>query len=365
MARYSTGQILGKLAEIKAQLARGMTRAAACKAAQTSLATYTRWTALYESTPLPSFVRPRLGPGRMFVLFSADGKRLLLCGSTGSQVELWVLDSATGEPLQKLSTEGPGEAHSFCAVPAANIDREGQRALVLLSDGSLLAWDLRQGVLHRQTPDLRSRGPLDASCSSGCRWWSHAAVSPDLSLVAYWEVAKQDDRHATLCLFRVADGVDVFRHTIADVGTLSPLVFHPTEPILACLDAGKLVTLIDTAKHQFLLQRGPLVHSLSFAGRDTLLVDDWHGQSQEFNYRTGALRPVAFAWGAEASLSDRFVTAGSAGLKVRSLASLSETASIPIPDIELALLSQDGTRLAICSDVLGVWELPPPGQPAQ
>lgn len=365
MARYSSGQILGKMAEIKAHIARGMTKGAACKAAETTLATYTRWAALYEGTPLPNFVRPRLGPGRTFILFSADGTKLLAFGSSESHVELLALDTATGEQQQQLSVEAPPEGNRWCAVPAANIDREGQRALVLLSDGSLLAWDLRgQGVLTRREPDLRSRGPFDKSCGSDCRWWSYAAVSPDLSLLAFWEIAQQDDRQASLCLWRVADGVEVFRHTLSNIAIISPLVFHPTEPILGFWDAGKLVTLVDTAKHQFLLQRGALVHSLSFSGRDTLLVDDWYGKSQEFNYRTGALRLVATEWGAEASLADRFVTAGAKGLKVRSLAHPDETASIPIQGIEQALLSQDGTHLAICSDVLGVWNLQAQRQPS-
>jgi len=355
MARYSLAQIAEKVLLVRAGLRAGQRASEACKAAGVSTGTYKRWLEVYANLDLPSFVLPAIERGGL--VLGADGRALYRVDEGPEGFSLARVDLHTGTETARATVEDRRD-DPWREVLTVAVNREGTRLLFVVSGGRLYAWDLVANVVSPCARDLRDMNiSLNGRAGSGARRWPYLAISPDLSCVAYWPKVEGFGAESALYVARLDDGATVMRYAMTVSFIPSELVFHPTRPLLGFLGENNLLGLLDLEARCARLEGGPQAHAMSFGLGDTLLYDDWYGQTQAFDYVTGTSRLLAKGWCARASMSDRYIADVSGGVGVRSLRDPSDIRSIGTDGEHERFLSADGTRLVLRTDPVCVWDL--------
>lgn len=355
MARYSLAQIAERVLLVRAGLRAGQRVSEACKAAGVSTGTYKRWLEVYANLDLPSFVLPAVPRGGLAL--GADGRALYRVDDGPEGYTLARVDLHTGVETAR-ATVGDLREDPWREVVTVVVNREGTRLLFAVSNGRLYAWDLVGNVVLPCEPNLHDLGIASRGrVGSGARRWAFVAISPDLSCVAYWPKVEGFEAESALCVVRLADGAEVMRYAMTVSSIPSELVFHPTRPLLGFLGWNNLIVLLDLDARSVRVEGGPQAHAVSFGPGDTLLYDDWYGQTQAFDYVTGTSRLLAKGWCSKASMSDRYVADVSGGVGVRSLHDPNDLRCIGTDGEYERFLSKDGARLVLWADPICVWDL--------
>lgn len=355
MARYSLAQIAEKVLLVRAGLRAGQRVSEACRAAGVSTGTYKRWLEVYANLDLPSFVLPAIPRGGL--VLGAEG-RTLYCVDDGPEgYALTRVDLSTGVETAR-ATVVDARDDPWREVVTVAVNREGTQLLFAVSSGRLYAWDLVGNEVRPCAPNLHDLGiPPRGRMGAGAHRWAFVAISPDLSCVAYWPKVDGVEAESALCVVRLADGVEVMRYAMTVSFLPSELVFHPTRPLLGFLGGNNLIAVLDLDARSARVERGPQAHAVSFGPGDTLLYQDWYGQTQAFDYVTGTRQLLAEGCRVQASLSHRYIADLRGGIGVRNLHDANDLRCIATDGEHERFLSRDGTRLVLWTDPICVWDL--------
>lgn len=357
MARNSFGQKMGKLLEVAALVSQGKTNAVACKEAKVTPASLKKWEAELKGLPRPRRVVSIAEPFRTLIAFGAGGDQLLRVepGASGLSMVLTGVREGSEHSRVALRTQ-----ESEVQAVAAGLSADAREALVLLSDGSLHRWTPGSEQTSACPHDLKARkSDLEGCSTTLILKWRFAAISPDLSLIAYWEKtggkASWGD-NCDLVLWQVADGKERARLAFPDCQR-GQLVFSPDGSLLATYETNKLITTVDTRKGKVVLAKGPQVHSVSFTGPGTLMCDDWYGKTIEVDLATQRKTELSTGWGSQGSLGDRYAQAKDGLIILRSKKRPKAVLELPVGRFEEFSLATTGDALAVVADVLIVWDL--------
>lgn len=362
MAKYTRAEVFEKMLRVRAGVDAGRTLADACKAAGVSTSTYTRWLTTHASLDLPSWVV--VSPARGAFGMSGDGARLFAVSESVEGLTFVCRDAATGVETARAFHEAPRGDDVLRNVLVATGDARGARLGVIVSGGAMFVWDVADHVVTPVAHDLREGCvPLTSHAIDDGQRWTFASLSPDLTKVAFWEAP--DERSAegpTRVVVRgLDDGEVIVRHEYPGPFMASPLLFHPTRPLLAYVDDVHQVAVLDLDARRAVIERGPMVHAFSFGPRGSLVFSDWHGDAWSLDLETREIRPLHRAGDPIASQRDRFVIVRKKSVSACDLRDDATGREITLENIVEAQLSRDGNCLAVLADRLCVWDFGPSG----
>lgn len=362
MAKYTLAEVCEKLLKVRAGLGAGQTLAVACKAAGVSPGTYTRWLTTHASLDVPTWVVE--APARGAFGLSGDGGRVFAVSESVEGLTFVCRDAATGVETARAFYVALRGDDPYRNVLVAAGDARGARVGAIVSNGAVLAWDVASHTVTPVANDLREGCvPMTAHAIDIARRWAFASLSPDLTRVAFWEAMDEraSEGPARVAVRTLDDGEVILRHEHPGPFTGSPLLFHPTLPLLAYTDDNHQVAVLDLDARRPVIERGPMAHAFSFGPGETVVFSDWSGSTHSLDLATREIRPLHHEGDPVASQRRRFVPLSEAGVRVCDLRDDASVREITPGEIVEAQLSRDGDCLAVLVDRLCVWHLGPSG----
>lgn len=354
MATLRHAAMTQKVIEVNQRIAAGQSLSAACKAASLSTAAFKKWSAAFQTQTPPRWVIASSSKGAFSL--AHDGKTVLVAHEHSAGVTLEQRGTEHGEVRLTAALDAPRSPHSWRAVVHLQGDAAQQRALMVLSGGAVLSWDLVNNTLSAAAPWFAERvWSPDTLCSSGPRRWPAWALSPDLETLVHWAPPTEGDRPDTLVVRQMRDGAERGRFVLGPVFISHPMAFHPAGRRFATLDDNKRVVVLDLETLKVLVDKGPQAHAVSFCDEHTVLYDSWYAKTHRFDFIQKTDSLCYQSWGTQASLGAHWLSLDNHAINVIDAKTRQGGRGTPWDELKLTEINPEGTVVAALTEHLAVW----------